>query len=575
MSSSPETRISEQAGLSVSLSSEEDQTFVEDREEVDMGFGACATGNTRGCIKSSSGPWLRRAGGKSSSATRLPTWKERENNKKRERRRRAIAAKIFHGLRMYGNYKLPKHCDNNEVLKALCHEAGWQVEEDGTTFRKGQVRPMETEKENGGLDSMKAVLASAGTEPVADGGALMGWMNSLYSHHSPPGNGASATTVASGVTTSDGGDLSTSQRNTSTFPPPPCAPSGGLLHTQAQPPSPPTTNATTTSEPTLLIPVIPCRPTVKQEGARESPRSHSVSESQWWQQHYLSPSLSSELPRLSTSNEGDRKAHEASPSGRQQQRAPSPPAAQTFRPAPAPMSIDWDVVNTEIQRLRGRVSGWSPGGCGGAGGGLFSMDHANRQGSGGAGAGFHNALSNDGKAFARITSMQFPSPFSGESISSTALEKCKESSSWLGEGRCHPTVLDPAASLSASAAIMSAASLMTNIGMAKGVGLSGVESFMEASGSGGLGRRKEVPSSDPLLNSFRDDSVGMKAALLGSLPSKQLGCGGFQKEEKMVLDFPKSRPSREGRESLWAGGSCGTQRDELKLELTLGSAARF
>lgn len=70
------------------------------------------------------------------SGTRLPTWKERENNKRRERRRRAIAAKIFSGLRMYGNYKLPKHCDNNEVLKALCNEAGWTVEPDGTTYRK-------------------------------------------------------------------------------------------------------------------------------------------------------------------------------------------------------------------------------------------------------------------------------------------------------------------------------------------------------------------------------------------------------------------------------------------------------
>lgn len=47
-----------------------------------------------------------------------------------------MAAKIFAGLRMYGNYKLPKHCDNNEVLKALCGEAGWTVEEDGTTYRK-------------------------------------------------------------------------------------------------------------------------------------------------------------------------------------------------------------------------------------------------------------------------------------------------------------------------------------------------------------------------------------------------------------------------------------------------------
>ncbi|CAN1847351.1 BES1/BZR1 homolog protein 4 [Linum perenne] len=71
------------------------------------------------------------------SGTRMPTWKERENNKRRERRRRAIAAKIYTGLRMYGNYKLPKHCDNNEVLKALCQEAGWIVEEDGTTYRKG------------------------------------------------------------------------------------------------------------------------------------------------------------------------------------------------------------------------------------------------------------------------------------------------------------------------------------------------------------------------------------------------------------------------------------------------------
>ncbi|KAD3066752.1 hypothetical protein E3N88_34632 [Mikania micrantha] len=73
------------------------------------------------------------------SGTRMPTWKERENNKRRERRRRAIAAKIFTGLRMYGNYKLPKHCDNNEVLKALADEAGWTVEPDGTTYRK--IRP--------------------------------------------------------------------------------------------------------------------------------------------------------------------------------------------------------------------------------------------------------------------------------------------------------------------------------------------------------------------------------------------------------------------------------------------------
>lgn len=76
-------------------------------------------------------------GGGSTTATgRMPTWKERENNKRRERKRRAIAAKIFTGLRSQGNFKLPKHCDNNEVLKALCLEAGWIVLEDGTTYRK-------------------------------------------------------------------------------------------------------------------------------------------------------------------------------------------------------------------------------------------------------------------------------------------------------------------------------------------------------------------------------------------------------------------------------------------------------
>ena len=67
---------------------------------------------------------------------RKPSWRERENNRRRERRRRAIAAKIFTGLRAQGNFNLPKHCDNNEVLKALCVEAGWTVEEDGTTYRK-------------------------------------------------------------------------------------------------------------------------------------------------------------------------------------------------------------------------------------------------------------------------------------------------------------------------------------------------------------------------------------------------------------------------------------------------------
>ncbi|KAL1563783.1 BES1/BZR1 protein 3-like [Salvia divinorum] len=99
--------------------------------------------------------------------TRTPSWKERENNKCRERRRRAFSAKIFAGLRLYGNYTLPKHCDNNEVLKALCYEAGWTVEPDGTTYRKG-CKPVD------GMDFMKDSIS-------ADGNSLIPWLRNLSS----------------------------------------------------------------------------------------------------------------------------------------------------------------------------------------------------------------------------------------------------------------------------------------------------------------------------------------------------------------------------------------------------------
>lgn len=67
---------------------------------------------------------------------RKASWRERENNRRRERRRRAIAAKIYGGLRAQANFNIQKHCDNNEVLKALCAQAGWIVEPDGTTYPK-------------------------------------------------------------------------------------------------------------------------------------------------------------------------------------------------------------------------------------------------------------------------------------------------------------------------------------------------------------------------------------------------------------------------------------------------------
>eukprot|EP01018_Ginkgo_biloba_P028550 Gb_04116 [translate_table: standard] len=115
------------------------------------------------------------------SGSRLPTTKERENNKKRERRRRAIAAKIFAGLRLYGNYKLPKHCDNNEVLKALCAEAGWVVDEDGTTYRPGRKA---TTQVDGGLSSSQTAFTAY--QAAGENGSLIPWLKGLGSNGLPP-----------------------------------------------------------------------------------------------------------------------------------------------------------------------------------------------------------------------------------------------------------------------------------------------------------------------------------------------------------------------------------------------------
>ncbi|KAF2306464.1 hypothetical protein GH714_018399 [Hevea brasiliensis] len=91
----------------------------------------------RGCIKNGRGPWIVRRTTNYGIITkyRFPSDRERQTNKQRERRRRAVARKIFAGLRQHGNYKLPKHADTNDLLKALCEEAGWHVEEDGTVYR--------------------------------------------------------------------------------------------------------------------------------------------------------------------------------------------------------------------------------------------------------------------------------------------------------------------------------------------------------------------------------------------------------------------------------------------------------
>uniref|UniRef100_A0A803MK34 Protein BZR1 homolog n=1 Tax=Chenopodium quinoa TaxID=63459 RepID=A0A803MK34_CHEQI len=96
----------------------------------------------RGCIKTTQGPWIVRRNTKKKgvvSSLRFPSERERLNNKEREKKRRLITRKIFEGLRAHGGYKLPKHADNNDLLKALCDEAGWHVEEDGTICKKDAV----------------------------------------------------------------------------------------------------------------------------------------------------------------------------------------------------------------------------------------------------------------------------------------------------------------------------------------------------------------------------------------------------------------------------------------------------
>lgn len=122
-----------------------------DHHHINGGVSSSERPNiVRGCIKSTKGPWIVRrsrsrkeqvcAGAR--AVWRVPSARERESNKRRERQRRAIAGKIYAGLRAHGNYRLPNHADHNSVLIALCDEAGWHVEEDGSVSRKppGQVR---------------------------------------------------------------------------------------------------------------------------------------------------------------------------------------------------------------------------------------------------------------------------------------------------------------------------------------------------------------------------------------------------------------------------------------------------
>ena len=96
-----------------SSSEASDDIHATGRNHSDEMAQACSQDETRG---GSAGPERRAAsnsegkglGKRGGTSQRAPTERERENNKRRERNRRAIAAKIFAGLRTFGNYKLPK-----------------------------------------------------------------------------------------------------------------------------------------------------------------------------------------------------------------------------------------------------------------------------------------------------------------------------------------------------------------------------------------------------------------------------------------------------------------------------------
>ncbi|TVU21565.1 hypothetical protein EJB05_31211, partial [Eragrostis curvula] len=109
------------------------------REEGEA--AAAMVAGRRGCIRSTQGPWTVRRRGRGGGVTtslRHPTPRERENNRQRERRRRQVAARIYAGLRAQAGYVLPKHADQNDVLRALCAEAGYHVDDEGTVTRLHQ-----------------------------------------------------------------------------------------------------------------------------------------------------------------------------------------------------------------------------------------------------------------------------------------------------------------------------------------------------------------------------------------------------------------------------------------------------
>ncbi|KAI5057498.1 hypothetical protein GOP47_0027513 [Adiantum capillus-veneris] len=109
---------------------------------------------------------------------------EKEKTKLRERNRRSITTKIFQGLRKYGGYNLAPRADINEVLRCLAAEAGWTVEEDGTTYRTqaptgGALRQLSAGRvsfSGGSLSGISGLMGSVsgGACSLSGGGNMLG-----------------------------------------------------------------------------------------------------------------------------------------------------------------------------------------------------------------------------------------------------------------------------------------------------------------------------------------------------------------------------------------------------------------
>ncbi|VAH73956.1 unnamed protein product [Triticum turgidum subsp. durum] len=135
------------------------------REEAEA---AMEVAGRRGCIRSTRGPWTVRRqarGGAVKTSLRHPTPRERENNRQRERRRRQVATRIYAGLRANAGYALPKHADQNDVLRALCAEAGYVVDDEGNVTRCPERSP--GVGASGSSDNLQPSSHSGATEATA------------------------------------------------------------------------------------------------------------------------------------------------------------------------------------------------------------------------------------------------------------------------------------------------------------------------------------------------------------------------------------------------------------------------